>query len=913
METRDSDRRIIEDASFPVKAVSEHGSREKKKQITGLHTWWARRPLGASRATCYAALVSPTKQTGPFKLRKHQFIAELSKSENLSNPLWVTSAQTEILEEERFAGEKPKVLDPFGGAGSIPLEAQRLGCETHSCDLNPVAVLIQKCLLEYPQKYRECLHDDVRKWGEQILNEVTDELKSFYPKDPDGSSPIAYIWARTLPCQNIRCGAAIPLLKQFWLAKKKKKRVALFPYESEGQVAFRLVGTGTHDALPDGFDPSKATVRNAVVTCPLCKSTISAKETRALFQEGNVAKERMVAVVTLLPNNRGRQYRLATDTDEAVFTAAQKQLAKKREFLAKEWGLDPVPDEAIPEGIECGYRVSKYHFSNYGSLFNSRQQLTLVTLVEKIRAAHSEMSSEEGNQGPYATAVATYLGLWLNRIADIFSSLCRWRSDSEAVVGVFGRSGLPMVWDYAEAHLASVSVNRLKEVLNTIKYLAQIRAEPAKVKQASAAKLPVEHYPDAFFDAVLTDPPYYNNIPYAYLSDFFYVWLKRSIGAIHPELFKTELTPKKDEIVAYSHREGGMAAGKRFFEEGLRKAFAEIHRVLKPNGIAVIVYAHKSNEGWETLINALLDSEFVITAAWSIETELKGRLVAQNTASLSSSIYMVARKKVREPLGMYKDVMAELKEHLQSQCSELWESGISGADLSIAAIGSALQVFSKYEEVMDYEGTLIRAENILTDIRELIAAYDPEKIHVATSSISAGPQVYSSAQRIETEATPLTLFYHLWRKEHGEKELLFDEANQLARSLGIDLSTECREGNFIRKEGASIRVLAPHERHIDDVADSEELIDILHHALLLWRSNERAEMFQCLARNEVGVNELIYNVAQAVSLALPLEAEERRWLEAWIADRETVKAEVTGILKEQAQETLSLNDTTRRT
>ncbi len=742
--------------------------------------------------------------------------------------------------------------------------------------------------------------------GEQILNEVTNELNSFYPKDPDGSSPIAYIWARTLPCQNIRCGAVIPLMKQFWLAKKKKKRVALFPYENEGQVAFRIVGTGTHVALPEGFDPSKGTVRNAVVTCPLCKSTISAKETRALSKDNGIG-ERIVAVVTLHPNKRGRRYRLATDADAAAFTAAQQQLSKKRAFLAKDWGLDPVPDEATPEGSKCGYRVSNYNLITYGSLFNARQQLTLVTLIEKIRAAHSEMSCEEGDRATYAAAVTTYLGLWLNQILDIFSNLCRWRSDSEAVVGVFGRSGVPMVWDYAESHLAPASVNRLEGVLNTIKYLAQIRAKPAKVKRASAANLPVEHYPDAFFDAVLTDPPYYNNIPYAYLSDFFYVWLKRSIGAIHPELFKTELTPKKDEIVAYSHREGGMEAGKRSFEEGLRKAFAEIHRVLKPNGIAVIVYAHKSNEGWETLINALLDSEFVITAAWSIETELKGRLVAQNTASLSSSIYMVARKKVREPLGMYKDVRAELEEHLKSQCSALWESGISGADLSIAAIGSALQIFSKYEEVMDYEGTLIRAESILTDIRELIAAYDPEKIHTGTSSVSAGGHVSSYAQRIETEATPLTRFYHLWRQEHGEKRMQFDAANQLARSLGIDLTTEWGERKFLCQEGSFVRVLGPHERHIDDVTDSEELIDVLHHALLLWRSGKREEMFQCLARSEVGVNELLWNVAQAVSLALPLEAEERRWLEGWLADRETIKAEVSAILEKPEQETLSLN------
>ena len=784
------------------------------------------------------------------------------------------------------------MLDPFGGGGSIPLEAQRLGCETHSCDLNPVAVLIQKCTLEFPQKYGQRFRDDVQKWGERILAQVEEELQPFYPNEPDGSMPFAYIWARTIPCQNLSCSATIPLMSQFWLAKKRK--VALFPYEDKGQVAFRLVGSGYAEPIPNEFDPAKGTVARALATCPVCKNTIPAAETRRLFQEG-FAGERMLAVVTLHRNVKGKRYRISTETDMAVFSAAQKQIAEKRERLSAEWGLDPVPDEPTPKGTGSGAerfvtRCPNYNMNSYGALFNPRQQLALVTFAEKIREARSEMLSP-AYPSDYADAVTTCLGLWMNQIADNSSNLCRWVPQGETPAPVFSGPGFMITWNYAEANPLRTANNRLRTLLKPLGHLSEMRAKPAVVQHASAKDFP---YPDNTFDAVLTDPPYYDSVPYAYLADFFYVWFKRSIGALYPELFEAPMTPKEDEIVAYGNREGGLEGGKRLFEEGLSNAFWEIHRVLKPNGIAVIVYAHKSTSGWETLINALLDSGLVITAAWAINTEMKARMVAHKAASLASSIYMVVRKRERASFGLYRDVHAELEEYLKTRYVELWESGISGADLFIAAIGSALQVFGKYEEVTDFEGNPVRADRMLQDIRQLTATY--------------------AVAQVGSDATRLTQFYLFSRQEHGEKRVQFDAANLLASSLGIDLTAEWGEREFICQEGSFVRVLGPHERAIDDVADSEELIDVLHHVLLLWRSGEREAMIWCLARGEVGVNELIWNVAQAVSLALPLEAEERRWLEGWLADREAIKAEVAAeILEEPEQEMFSLDETTRRT
>jgi len=222
-----------------------------------------------------------------------------------------------------------------------------------------------------------------------------------------------------------------------------------------------------------------------------------------------------------------------------------------------------------------------------------------------------------------------------------------------------------------------------------------------KVIQASATQLP---YPDNYFDAVFTDPPYYDNVPYSYLSDFFYVWLKRSIGDLYPELFMTPLTPKSKEIVAYSHQEGGFEAGKRYFEEMLKKAFKEISRVLKPNGIATIVYTHKSTSGWETLINSLLESDLVVTASWPIDTEMKARLRAKESAALASSIYFVCRKMERKGIGWLNEVKEEIKNHIHRKLESLWEEGVSGADYFVSAIGSAIEIFGKYQKIMDYEG-----------------------------------------------------------------------------------------------------------------------------------------------------------------------------------------------------------------
>ena len=339
--------------------------------------------------------------------------------------------------------------------------------------------------------------------------------------------------------------------------------------------------------------------------------------------------------------------------------------------------------------------------------------------------------------------------------------------------------------------------------------------------------------------------------------------------------------------MAYAKRHGGRAAGKRFFEQMLKKAFQEIHRVLKPDGIAVIVYAHKSVAGWETLINSLLDSGLIMTAAWPVRTEMSNRLRAQESAVLASSIYIVARKMARQPTGFYNEVQVELKHHLQQRLQRLWAEGLSGADFFIAAIGSAIEVFGRYEKVMNYNGQTIRAARLQADVQQLTTDYTVRQI------LHDG---FSEA------ISPLTRFYLLYRWNYGTARVHFDEARKLAQTCGVDLPREWRQGGFVAKSKGFITVLGPHQREIAALQKraaqpTSELIDVLHWVLHLWERGKQEELITVLQTTGYGVREAFYRVAQAVSETLPLPSQtrpskEKQWLDGFLAGRERVRRTV---------------------
>jgi len=554
-------RRFIEE-SFPVKEVGEESAREKNIRhghISTLHIWWARRPLAASRATAYAALTPAPKDAEEWQ-KKRDFIIQLSQWENSNNQSLLERARREILEAN--GGVPPKVLDPFSGGGSYPLEALRLGCESYANDYNPVAVLIEKATLEYPQKFgrpfegmpdwakpdltpspsperrggkgkskkkvegQPALFDPtvdseptdfnpllnaVRYWGENVLEEARKELAEFYPPDPDGSIPVGFIWARTIPCQNPACGCEIPLLRQFFLVKTAKKKVALYPKVSKGKLEFQIVGSG-YKNWPEGFDPSAGITMKAITTCPVCGSIIDGDTTRRLFIDGKNS-QKMIAVILISQQRTGKIYRIANANDEIIYDQAEKVLSEKVERLSLEWGLNPIPDEPITKerpspNARGTSAVTRYGYFNWGDLFNTRQKLALVTFVEKIRATLSMFDSQNAHFD-FSKAVSTYLGIALDRMASYNTSNAPWHVTREIATQIFGRQALSMVWDYAETNPFGDSFSwsvQIDWIVRFLDNLSKSSKSSSKVTQSSATQIP---YPDGYFDAILTDPPYY--------------------------------------------------------------------------------------------------------------------------------------------------------------------------------------------------------------------------------------------------------------------------------------------------------------------------------------------------------------------------------------------------------------------
>ena len=907
------DHRFIEE-SFPVKEVGEVAARDTGNSpgnIRKLHIWWSRKPLAASRATAYAALTPASTNIEEWQ-KQRDFLLQLCKGKG--EPEWqVLEVAREII-RKRSGGHSPRVLDPFSGGGSYPLEALRLGCEVCASDYNPVAVLILKAVLEFPKQFGGLVSEPtneidlpvglfdndairgrmvnplltaVRSWGDKVLNEVREQIEDFYPIEMDGSTPVGYLWAQTVPCQNPSCSASIPLMSHYWLVRGEKTRVALYPETSSGALVFRIIGDG-YEPWPESYDPGHGAIYKGVVTCSLCGSVIDDNTTRRLFVKGK-ASQSMMAVILQSRNTQGKSYRLPTENDQRIFRRVASILELKREQLMMAWGLDPVPDEPIsavrPSPNARGTSgLTRYGLNKWGDLFNPRQQLVLITFIEKVRQVYTSMIAE-GAAPEFAAAVSTYLAFGVDRLATYLSNLVRWRPDVLSFERIFDRPALEMVRNYGEVNPFCDARGSwdLEGILDVIDYLCKIphlERQSVTVRQGTATNLP---YPDNYFDAILTDPPYYDNIPYSFLSDFFYVLLKRAVGDIFPDLFSTPLTPKAGEIVAYTRPEGGFEAGKRFFEENLKLSFQEMQRVLKMGGIAVVVYAHKSTEGWETVINALLDSGLVVTSAWPLNTEMTARVNAKETASLASSIYIVARKMARLPTGFYNEVREELRSHLNARLHRLWEEGIGGADFFIAAIGSAIEIFGKYEQVLDYEGNVVRAARLLEEVRTIATDYAVHQIlHNGFAS----------------EISDHTRFYVLWRWNYGEARVPFDEARKLAQSCGFDLTRKWGRGGFIYKEKEFVRVLGPQLRKPESIEDSHELIDVLHRVLLLWEKSQRTELVQTLAASGYGQREAFYRVAQAISETLPNESKEKKLLDGFLAGRERVREDVGRIAQQ---------------
>lgn len=872
-------KRYIE-VDFPVAKISEESARDKNMRhghISTLHIWWARRPLASSRASIYAALINEPENEEE-RLKKSQFISKLSKWENSHNTEVIKKAKEEILLTNN--GTPPKILDPFTGGGAIPLEALRLGCEVYASDLNPVAVLIEKATLEYPEKYGKKymedsfgnqkkinpLYNEVDKWGNWVLEESKNEIGDFYPLEDDGSIPVAYIWTRTVKCQNPSCLAEIPLIKQTWLAKKNNKKIALKIIPSGNQIIFKIFKGNEID-----FRPEEGTISRAKAQCPCCGIGLNDKEVRKQFQDGR-AGERMIAVVKYHPKKTGKSYRIATKKDEEIFNKAEEYLKKKIEDFSKKYGFNPIPDESVDPNSVKPRTMWIYGMRKWGDLFNSRQKLALVIFLEKLKHIQENLS-KENIEKDYATAILIFINILFDRMADFSAKLCQWENTTEAVKHVFAKQAFPMLWDYAEGNPFSGSTgsmkNQLTYILKCISHISETSSNHAKVSQSSATTLT---YPDEYFDAVFTDPPYYDNVNYAELSDYFYVWLKRTAGDLFPDLFTTPFTPKSEEIVQNPTRQKNNVEAKRFFEDRITKSFQEINRVLKSDGISVIVFAHKSTDAWETIINALLNSGLYLTASWPIHTEMKSRVRAKETASLKSSIYMVCRKRTLKDTAYFNEIETKIESRIKEKLDQFWNEGIGGSDFFISAIGPALEVFGKYENVEKLSGEKVDAKELLEFIRKCVSEY-------ALSKILESPRLSG----IDME----TRFYLLWRWTYNSAKVHFDDARKLGQAVGIEITDYWDQGDFIKKDKEFISVLGSTDRADKLLKEKnfKNMIDVIHRCLIHWDRSEKSEIEKFLDETGYYNNEYFWQVCQSISEVLPEGDKEKQLLQGFLYGR----------------------------
>ena len=911
-------KRLIE-YNLPLAEISEASAREKNIRHghpSTLHIWWARRPLAASRATAFAALID---DPGPDHPEERERLMDLIA--RMAPWAAVKDGNSEVIEEARELirqqyGRPPKVLDPFAGGGSIPLEALRLGCETYASDYNPVAVFIEKATLEWPQKFgievklpREMVEgedgearqlgleesDDtvkvnllaylVEKWANIILEEARAEIGRFYPEDSGGWIPVGYIWARTIPCQNPTCGAEIPLVKQFWLAKKPNKKIAYRPVVDieAKRVDFEIL-EGEEAIKAAGFDPSQGTVTRGDARCPVCGQVTKAADTRRLAKEGKMG-ERMVAVVLHHPKQTGKRYRLATKEDMRVFKEAADYLEEK---IASWPYLDsPLPDEEMTPNAR--YMLpTNYGMKYWRELFNQRQQLTLVTFLGKVKANYENIQNQCAQISPtqnqvFFKAIITYLAIILGRQLDYSSSLCMWVSDGEFMAHTFGRQALPMVWDYFEVNQFSGSTGDWESatgwVLRFILTNPAVTGADAIVTQASAQKIP---FPNMHFDAVLTDPPYYDSVPYAALSDFFYVWLKRSVGEVFPDLFSTPLTPKKAEAIMEPTRHSNASAAKQFFEETLSASFSEIYRVVRPGGIVVIVYAHKTTEGWETMLNSLVDAGLVATASWPIHTERKTRLRSVASAALASSIYMVCRKMEREPVGFWNEIQPVIQARVEEKLKQFWDEGIAGGDFFISAIGPGMEEYSRYERVETYAGEPVGTDQLLAFIRQ-----------VSTNFLVNRLLEDAGGESIDKEAQ----FYLTFRWTYLENKVPYDDARKIASAEGVSLEDLwSRRNPFVKKTKATIEVLGPHKRK--PVEEVRSMVDAMHRACQLWEQGQKAELTRMLGATGYGQSGAFWQFCQAVAECLINGSKEKQLLEGLLINKEGYMRASAEVLEE---------------
>nr|WP_227462799.1 MULTISPECIES: DUF1156 domain-containing protein [Nocardia] len=817
----DAPKKKLIEVSLPLKAINEAAQHEKSVPRRGhpstMHLYWAPRPLAAARAVLFAQLVDdpsahpdlyPTQEEqDKERARLHALLAEIVKWENSNNEQLIARAKEEI----RRSNPEGTIqfLDPFAGGGAIPLEAQRLGLSSYASDLNPVAVLRTKGLIEIPPRFAgrppinpcvssrttpwqraEGLAEDVRMYGQWMRDEAEHRLAGVYPKAvaPGGTehNVIAWIWARTVRNPNPANPVDVPIAATWWLSKKKGKEAYIVPSVVEGRVVYD-VRRGVDG--PKGENDGTRVGRGAVSIVD--GTPISADYIKAEGSAGRLGAH-LIAVVA--EGNRGRLY--LPPSEEHVLAA---QVPRPLDAPDQELPYDPRNIWTPPYGL-----------TRFSDLFTNRQLTVLITLSDLIAEVRERVISdaksaqmvdgarlEEGGNGAiaYGDAVATYLSFAISKLADWSSTSCSWINTIEGVRDTFARQSIPMAWDYAEINPFSDSVGNFLSHVNWV--AAGIGAMPAPaelpgcVLQADAAR--------RGYDGVVvsTDPPYYDNISYSDLSDFFYVWLRRSLGDVHRKTLGTLLTPKAEELVASQYRHAGKKLAAKFFVDGFNRVFSEIRHGANRNVPITVYYAYKQQDtrdvgtastGWHTLLDGLIGSGWEVTATWPMRSERSGRMLSVGTNALASSIVLACRPRPEDAAATTRRAfIASLKAELPGALRDLLSGDVAPVDLAQAAIGPGIAVFSRYSRVREADGSDMSIKDALLLIN-------------ATLDEVLGEQ--------ESDFDPDTRFAVKWYRQYGWGQESAGIADQLARSSDTSIGALERGGIFEAK-GGKARLLPP--------------------------------------------------------------------------------------------------------
>ena len=760
-------KKLIE-VALPLEAINAESAREKSIRHghpSTLHLWWARRPLAAARAVIWSSLVDdPSEHSEQFPTEEEQnkerqrlfaILEELVKWENSNDPEILEAAKAEIL---RSTGNNPPpLLDPFAGGGAIPLEAQRLGLEAHAHDLNPVAVMINKAMIEIPPKFAgqapvnpdararldaadgwtgaKGLAEDVRYYGEWMKQQAFKKIGHLYPKvkvpaaqGGGEATVIAWIWARTVKCPNPACGCEMPLVRSFVLSKKKGKEAWIEPIFENGKTRYSV----HHKGKP----AIEGTVNRKGAVCACCGTPVEFPYIREQGKAGEIGNH-LCAIVA--EGNNSRVY-LSADSEQILAA----QVSKPEEY----------PDAVMPYNPR-DFKTPNYGMTYFSDLFTNRQITALTTFSELVSEAQKQAEADavaagvpndhialsEGGIGAraYGEAVGVYLAFVIDKMTDYHSSICSWNPPREGLRNTFGRQAIPMVWDYAEANPFSNSSGCFS---NMMEWIYKCILEFPACDFGAVTQFDAQSDCGLRNIMVSTDPPYYDNISYADLSDFFYVWLRQALKQTYPSLFRTMLVPKVEELVATPYRfDGSVEKARDFFEDGMLHTCRQIYQYAQEDVPVTIYYAYKQSDtdtgeseaktastGWETMLSAVIQAGFAITGTWPMSTERTGRTIGNGTNALASSIVLVCRKRPEDaPMVTRRSFIAELKRELRPALQKLQRSNIAPVDLAQSAIGPGMGVYSKYSKVLESDGTPMTVRSALQIINQELDVYFNEQ------------------------------------------------------------------------------------------------------------------------------------------------------------------------------------------